>query len=241
MRTHAILFVMLAGAGLVVPGCMSATSDPLPRPTVHVRGTVMSLSGLVLTVATITGPLPMHLVPPTRVSMVVASDRGHLNDGLYMGVTTVRQADGSLRATEVHIFPPGARRSGEGSYEWDLAGLGTAGRTTTNGTTSHGSGSVALAGTGIPARIEQARTLFGGAREGGDRGTSLTLQFRSTSMDRSEDLVIPWDVPIVKLESGRRLDLKPGAHVFVIATRELNGELRVDRVLVGQNGLVPSL
>jgi hypothetical protein len=235
------MFVVLAAVGVLVPGCMSATSDPPPRPTVQVRGTVMTLSGPVLTVATITGPLPLRLVPPTRVSLVVASDRGHLNDGLYMGVTSVRQPDGSLRAIEVHIFPPGARRGGEGSYEWDLAGLGTGGRTVRNGTTSHGTGSVVQAGAAMQIMDGQNGELFGGTRGKRAGGTSLTLQFRSASMDHPQDLIIPWDVPIVKFEAGRRLDLKPGAHVFVIATRELNGELCVDRVLVGKNGLVPSL
>jgi len=127
MRTLAAMFFMLALLCVSGSGCITAASDPLPRPVVHVRGTVTSLSGLVLTVATITGPLPLHLIPPTRVSLVVASDRGHLNDGLYIGVTSVTQPDGALRAIEVHIFPAGARRSGGGSFESDLAGLGSAG------------------------------------------------------------------------------------------------------------------
>ena len=69
----------------------------------------------------------------------------------------------------------------------------------------------------------------------------MTLQFKSAGMSHPEALTIPWGVPIVTFAEGRTWDLKPGAHVLVIATRRLDGELSVDRVLVGKNGLVPPL
>jgi hypothetical protein len=240
MRIPSVLLVLCVGAGVFASGCMSAASDPLPRRLVHVRGTVQSLTGPVLTVATATGDVCVQLAPPSRVSLVVASDRGHLKDGCYMGITLVKQPDGSLRALEVHIFPLGVRRSGAGSYAWDLSGLDAGGTTMTNGTTSHGTARSIHpeSGGGAPGGDVQPFTNVREKRQG---GTSMTLQFKSAAMARPEALTIPWGVPIVTFAEGRTLDLKPGAHVLVIATRTPDGELFVDRVLVGKNGLVPAL
>ncbi len=241
MRTTLAVFVMFAGAGVLLSGCMSASSDPLPRRAVRVRGTVQSLSGPLLTVATDNGPVPLELVPPSRVSLVVASDRGHLKDGSYMGITSVTQPDGSLRAVEVHIFPPGERRTGEGSFAWDLSSLNGGGMTVMNGTTSHVSVRAAPPVSGIEGGKDEdsrkPRTIEGRL----DGGTSLTLQFKSATMTRPQALTIPWGIPIVTFMPGRTWDLKPGAHVLVIANQKPGGELSVDRVLVGKNGLVPSL
>jgi hypothetical protein len=239
MRTHTFLFVLLAGAGIIAPGCTSAASDPLPRRLVHVRGTVQSLSGLLLTVATATGPVSVTLVPPSRVSVVVPSDRGHLKEGSYLGITSVVQPDGSIRAIEIHIFPAGTPRSGEGSYAWDLSSLNSGGSTMTNGTTTHGPAVAGLTYAGIG---EGAEAMFIGRDARPQRGgTSLTLRFRSAAMTSPQALLIPWGVPIVSFKDGRAWDLKPGAHVLVIATQKPDGQLCVDRVLVGRNGLVPSL
>ncbi len=241
MRTTSAMFVIFAGAGVLASGCMSASSDPLPRRAVLVRGTVQSVSGPLLTVETLTGPVPVELVSPSRVSVVVASDRGHLKDGSYMGITSVIQSDGSMRAIEVHIFPAGAPRTGEGSFASDLSSLDGGGATVLNGTTSHASMLGLPPGSGIKGGKDgDARTnsSIAGNREG---GTSLTLQFKSSAMTRPQALTIPWGTPIVTFEAGRTLDLKPGAHVLVIANQKPNGELSVNRVLVGKNGLVPSL
>jgi hypothetical protein len=238
VRTSLAVVVMLAGSGVLVSGCMSASSDPLPRRAIHVRGTVESLRGPVLTIATDIGPMLVELVPPSRVSVVVASDRGHLKDGSYMGITTITRPDGSLRAIEVHIFPPGERRTGEGSFASDLSSLDGGGMTVMNGTTSHVALRAAPTGPGTENRKdEDSRNpmTVGGKLDG---GTSLTLQFKSATMNRPQALTIPWGIPIVTFMPGRTWDLKPGAHVLVIAIQKPGGGLSVDRVLVGKNGLV---
>ena len=241
MRTTLAVYVVVAVAGVLVSGCMSASSDPLPRRAVHVRGTVQSLSGQLLTVETAEGLVPVELGAPSRVSLVVASDRGHLKDGSFMGITSVTQPDGSLRAIEVHIFPPGERRIGEGSFASDLSCLDGGGTTVINGTTSHEAMyAAATVSALVGGRDEESRTVTtaGGGRE---RGTSLTLKFRSATMTRPQALTIPWGIPIVTFVPGQAWDLKPGAHVLVIANQKPGGELTADRVLVGKNGLVPSL
>ena len=47
------------------------------------------------------------------------SDRAHITDGSFLGITSVTDPDGSQRAVEVHVFPEAMRGTGEGSYDWD--------------------------------------------------------------------------------------------------------------------------
>src|SRR5260370_11575339 len=43
-----------------------------------------------------------------------------IKPGMFVGTTAMPQADGSLRAVEVHIFPEAMRGTGEGHRPWDL-------------------------------------------------------------------------------------------------------------------------
>jgi hypothetical protein len=55
--------------------------------------------------------------------LVVAITRAALADikpGSYVGVSGMRQADGSQKALEVHIFPESMRGMGDGHRAWDL-------------------------------------------------------------------------------------------------------------------------
>jgi ABC-type enterochelin transport system substrate-binding protein len=61
----------------------------------HVRGTVQSLDGRLLTVATSTGSVRVELAASTRVATVVQSDRAHLTNGSFLGITSVTQPDGT--------------------------------------------------------------------------------------------------------------------------------------------------
>jgi hypothetical protein len=187
----------------------------------HVRGTVQSLDGQVLTVATSTGSVRVELAPSTHVATVVQSDRAHLTDGSFLGITSVTQPDGSERAVEVHVFPEAMRGTGEGSYGWDLPGVGGGGSKMTNGT----------------AAVSKMTNGTVSAREAG----SLTLQYKDGASGGSQTITIPPGIPVVAIEPGQSTDLQPGAHVFVVAHRTSDGTLTADRVLAGRNGVVPPM
>ena len=53
-----------------------------------------------------------------------------IKEGSYVGTAAVPQADGTLKALEMQVFPPSMRGVGEGSRDWDLG----AGSSMTNGT-----------------------------------------------------------------------------------------------------------
>jgi hypothetical protein len=198
----------------------------------HIRGTVESLDGEVLLVATSTGTVRVQLAQPTRFATVVQSDREHITGGSFLGITSVTQPDGSQRAVEVHVFPEAMRGTGEGSYGWDLPGTAGGGSKMTNGTAAS---SKMTNGTVSSSKMTNGTVT---AQEG---GSSLTLQYKDGASDGSQAITIPPGIPVVAIEPGQSTDVQPGAHVFVVAHRTPDGMLTADRVLAGRNGVVPPM
>jgi len=65
----------------------------------------------------------------------------------------------------------------------------------------------------------------------------LTLRYK----EGEKKVFVPEGIPIVTYVPADRGALKPGAHVFVVATRGADGGLSAPRVSVGLNGLVPPM
>jgi hypothetical protein len=55
-----------------------------------------------------------------QIAGIVKASLSDIKKGSFVGVTAMPQADGSLTAVEVHIFPEAMRGTGEGHYPWDL-------------------------------------------------------------------------------------------------------------------------
>jgi len=170
--------------------------------------------------------VPVALGAQTPVSGLARADASALTDGAFIGTTAVAQADGTLRAVEVHVFPESMRGRGEGHRPWDLQ----AGASMTNGTMS-GTGS---SGGGGEASMTNG-TVAGATGAGGDR--SLTVRYAGGE----QTVRVPRDVPVVKVVPGDRALLRPGAHVFAIAGRGTDSVLTARAVLVGEGKLVPPM
>src|SRR3989442_3687037 len=85
---------------------------PNPNAPIMLRGTVTSVSANQLVLKSDTGAVTVTLTQPFHVYSRVPSDLSHVKEGSFIGVTTVKQPDGSERATEIHAFPeelPGLR------------------------------------------------------------------------------------------------------------------------------------
>jgi hypothetical protein len=65
-----------------------------------------------------------------RFVWLTVAQPSEIKEGSYVGTAAVPQADGTLKALEVQVFPPSMRGVGEGSRDWDLV----AGSSMTNGT-----------------------------------------------------------------------------------------------------------
>ena len=108
-----------------------------PAPAVQVgpvrlRGTIEAVADGALDLL-VSGGGKVHVVLPVtlRTTYVVAAKLSDIQPDSYIGTAAAPQADGTLKALEVHVFPPSMRGSGEGFRPYDLEGGGS---TMTNGT-----------------------------------------------------------------------------------------------------------
>ncbi len=68
-------------------------------------------------------------------------------------------------------------------------------------------------------------------------GQSLTLKYK----DGTQTIKVKPGTPIVTFAPGDRADAKPGAKVFLGATKAADGSLTAGRLLVGKDGLTPPM
>ena len=62
--------------------------------------------------------LELKLAADAKVSLVRKTNMSSVVAGTFIGTTAVEQADGTLRAIEVHVFPESMRGTGEGHRPW---------------------------------------------------------------------------------------------------------------------------
>ena len=100
-------------------------------PPVRIRGTIDAVTGQQLDVTSRSGEkFNLALADSTGVNLLVAAKLSDIDENTYLGTAAMPQADGSLVALEVHIFPEAMRGTGDGSRPFDLKPQSTM----TNGT-----------------------------------------------------------------------------------------------------------
>ena len=107
----AALFLALAGP---------AIAQGSPNQS-RVRGEVTALNGDMLSVKTLEGTdASVKLASGYSVGGVVKATTADIKRGSYIGVGARPQADGSLQAVQVFIFPEAMRGTGEGHRPWGV-------------------------------------------------------------------------------------------------------------------------
>jgi len=100
---------------------VSSNAAALAQDTVRVRGTIESIDSSSYVIDARDGAkVKVALAENAQIAAVVKASLADIKQGLFVGVTAMPQADGSLSALEVHIFPEAMRGTGEGHYSWDL-------------------------------------------------------------------------------------------------------------------------
>ena len=237
LRSLTVLSTSLCTA-ILLQAC-SGKSAP-STASERVRGTVQSLNGQILTVTTPGGPVRVQLAPSTPVATVVPSDRAHITDGSFLGIGSVTEPDGSLRAAEITVFPESMRGTGEGSYPWSGPAV-SGGGNMTNGTASSMNMTNGTASASTMTNGTASATMTNGTASAKAGGSSLTLTYKDGASRGAQTIAIPPGIPVVALEPGAQADLRPGVHVLVLASRGAGGALTAARVLAGKNGLVPPM
>ncbi len=110
----------LAAALVALPFTAGLASAQAPA-TMRVRATIEQVQGDTLMVKTREGSaLKVVLAANAPVAAVVKASLSDIKPGTYVGIASMPQPDGSLKALEVLIFPEAMRGTAEGHFAWDL-------------------------------------------------------------------------------------------------------------------------
>jgi hypothetical protein len=109
-------------SSVLVSALMIATPSQAEdtKPT-RVRGTITAVEGDLLKVHSTRGEdLQVNLTRDTQVRGVTLAQVSEIKPGSYIGSAAVPQPDGTLKALEVHVFPPEMAGTGDGHRAFDL-------------------------------------------------------------------------------------------------------------------------
>ena len=189
---------------------LAHTQAPKGKP-VTIRGKISVVENLSLKVATTAGEVLVRFAEDVRIGGVAGAQLSDITAGSYVGTTAVKQADGNLKALEVHIFPETARGTGEGHRPWDLQ----PGSTMTNANVE---------------KVEQVAVEK-------VQGQVLMLKYK----DGEQKVFVPPGTPIVRNVPADRTLLKPGTGVYIPAVRGEDGTITATRITVGIGGIMPPM
>src|SRR5476649_432699 len=110
-------------AGLVLSSLLMCTgafaADNVIKPT---RGTIDSVTDSSMQITTRQGDkLDVQLNDKTKINSVSKGQIADIKADSFIGTAAVPQADGTLKALEVHVFAPSLRGSGEGFNPFESA------------------------------------------------------------------------------------------------------------------------
>ncbi len=199
-----------------VAGAQSAQSSRIP-------GDLIALKGGTVTIKSAAGEtLEIRLAESLRVLAISQTDFAAIKPGAYVAVTALPQADGTLLASRINIFPESMRGVGEGHRP--MAAL--PGNTMTNATVAN----VAVGAVGNTMTNATVTNVADATQL-----RFLTVQYPGGN----KQVAVPIGLPIMQLESVERTKLVPGAHLIVTASRADGAGWIANSITVGKDGSVP--
>lgn len=186
---------------------------PNPDAPIMLRGAVVSVSANQLVLKSDTGTATVKLAQPFHFYVRAPSDLGQVKENSFIGVTTVKQPDGSERATEIHIFPAELRGVGEGSR---MMTQSAGASRMTNGNVS---APRMTNGTASPSRMSNGNVSR-------TNGSSLVVQYAGGS----QHVTVPPNTPVSELKISPKA-LAAGDQVAVLAKKAADGSLTADKAI----------
>ena len=194
----------------------SSTSTTASADTsTMVRGTIASASSSQVVVATPTGNVTVAVTPPLQVYSRQPATLADVKDNVFIGVTTVKQPDGSEQATEIHIFPEELRGLGEGSRMMNRGAGGNPANRMTNGAVSQ-----SRMTNGSASRMSNGNVTNAS-------GSTLEVQYAGGSTK----VTVPPNTPVTQIKAVSK-QLAAGDQVVVPAKKNADGSLSTNRVML---------
>ena len=141
---NGVLAPLLLASALLAVG-QAAMAQAATKP-LGVRGTITAVDADSLKVHTSRNEdLAIHLGKDTQVRGVTLAQVSDIKAGSYIGTAATPQPDGTLKALEIHVFPPEMAGTGDGHRPWDLE---------KNSTMTNGSVGSVVAGAGRTLTVQ---------------------------------------------------------------------------------------
>jgi hypothetical protein len=183
-------------------------------PPARLRATIEKFDHGALTAKTDMGSVVVvDVTPETKISGMAARKLSDIKANDYIGVTALQAKDGTLHATEVHIFPPQMRGTGEGHYPFDRGPTSTMTNAAVAGMVKSGAGDV------------------------------FTLSYPDPKIGQKGEVKIDISptIPIVAFVPGDKGLLVPGAHVVMFASKKPDGTYVALAIVAEKNGVKPPM
>jgi len=118
---HARLLAGLTALLFAVVAAIPAMAQAPQSPPTRLRGSIAAIDDKTVTVATREGATTkVNLADNWGVLLVVPVTMADIKENSFVGIASMKGADGTLNALEVLVFPENMRGVGEGHYPWDL-------------------------------------------------------------------------------------------------------------------------
>ena len=196
-------------AAQVVPTVARAQAAPSVS---GVKGKLEAVTHDSISIQTPSGVLRVEIKQPLTTYRQVPSDLNHVASSSYVGVASVKQANGTEMATQIKIFPPELRGAGEGSSMTDAAPGAMTHSRMTNGSVSR------------PA-TSHSRMTNGTVQKGS--GTTLVVHYQ----DGAQTISVPPNVPVTEVAQ-EKVTLAAGDTVYAATEKLPNGTLATNKVFL---------
>ncbi|MEP6491321.1 MAG: hypothetical protein ABJF01_01495 [bacterium] len=179
----------------------------------------MRVSSNEVMVNTDSGAATLKVVQPLRLYERGPSDLSKVKESSFIGVTTVKQPDGSEQATEIHVFPDELRGLGEGSRMMAPAGGANGNRMTNGKVAGSPDASRMTNGTAQPSRMSNGSVSSA-------NGSTLVVQYPGGS----QSVTVPPNTPVTEIKASAKV-LGVGDEAVVLAKKAKDGSLIADKVI----------
>jgi len=199
--------LLSVASGSVAAWAQVDATPPIPG----VVGKLNAVTSNSIEIQTKSGVVLVEIKQPLRIYREVPSDLSHVTSSTYVGVTSVKQANGMELAKHIMIFPAELRGAAEGSFMMDAPPDATTHSRMTNGSVAR------------PA-ASNSRMTNGTVRKGG--GTTLVVHYQ----DGAQTISVPPNVPVTE-DAPVKMTLTVGDTIYVATTKQPNGPLTTDKIL----------
>ena len=198
--------LLSVASGSLAAWAQADTTPPIPG----VVGTLKAVTSNSIEIQTKNGMELVEIKQPLIIYREVPSDLSHVTSSTYVGVTSVKQANGMELAKHIMIFPTELRGAAEGSFMMDAAPDATTHSRMTNGSVAR------------PA-ASNSRMTNGTVRKG---GATLLVHYQ----DGAQTISVPPNVPVTEA-APVKMTLTQGDTIYVATTKQPNGLLTTDKIL----------